>query len=92
MPRDVIRQCPSCGAMRHVTQFTPGIEACNVCRPLTLRATEGWVDEEGMMLDSEYTSFMLEPIIRAAQGKSRERVETALKVYSHRRPVKRRRR
>jgi hypothetical protein len=80
--------------MRHVTQFTPGIEACHVCRPLILRATEGYVDDEGMMKDSEYEDYLLEPIIRAARGKSRERVETALQPYldKKRRPVKRRRR
>jgi hypothetical protein len=80
--------------MRHVTQFTPGIEACNVCRPLVLRATEGWIDEDGMMKDSEFEAYLAEPIIRAARGKSRERVETALQPYFDlkRRPVKRRRR
>jgi hypothetical protein len=97
--QDQIRFCDECHQWRHKTNFRAGIPYCTFCYRVVIRTTEGAVDPaDGTMMDSEYERYMLEPILRASQGKSRERVETALKPYIDlgrfpaRRPVKRKRR
>lgn len=98
MTQQVIRFCEQCQSWRHITAFREGINYCLHCYQTMPYSTEGVIAPDGTVKDMEYQQYLMEPIIRARQGKSRERVETALPLridmgrFPARRPVKRKRR
>lgn len=98
MPPQMIHLCPECQTFRHYTSFREGIDYCLHCYQTMPYSTEGVIAPDGTVKDMEYQQYLMEPILRARQGKSRERVETALPLridmgrFPTRRPVKRKRR